>query len=436
MKKFIAILVAGLALWACTKEAPVTETATQPLKFNLSVTRGDAPDTKAVKTGWEDGDVVFVFFTGAEAPKYLEMKYQYDAESKTGSWVQTPKNGTAEESFALSGTSGTMTAIHLPFGNDATVRAFGTTSFGFNQTYLSYYLVAEKANYEVVDGVVNGELNLTVPDGYVQFFIEDSYAEDGLYWLGVDAVKPAGVVCVNADGTVSKQVDRAQDKIPGYAYGGGYVFSGLLDSDYAYGQNYYFALSDDITRSDYFISGKTLQSHNAIKLPALDSEKWQEVGNNVTATLTYPTGSQVDWFTCNYGASVPEGAGTKYDLCRYNPPELDDSDLSDVDHCVIPTKADFTSLIDGCNWIPMSILGVAGLVAKASSGFLFFPQENYLMSDARSPSGDSMTTYYFFGVDIMTEYLASIGWYDYDESGSGIGFVSPKVAMRLYYNNN
>ena len=129
MKKTLAILMlAGLTLLACTKEAPVTTDASSPLAFNLTVTHPQ--DTKAVKTAWEDGDVVFVFFSEAEAPRYLEMKY----DAKNDAWIQTPKNGTAEGSFTLTG--GTMTAIYLPFGSGAKVVADGK-AFKFDKYKIS-----------------------------------------------------------------------------------------------------------------------------------------------------------------------------------------------------------------------------------------------------------------------------------------------------------
>ena len=65
-------------------------------------------------------------------------------------WTTIQMNGTTEESLGLSnGATGTMRAVYLPFGCNATVSESGT-SFVFNKTYYTYYLTAT-LDYTVVD---------------------------------------------------------------------------------------------------------------------------------------------------------------------------------------------------------------------------------------------------------------------------------------------
>ena len=369
MKKTLAILMlAGLGLLACTKEAPVTTDASGPLAFNLTVTHPQ--DTKAVKTAWEDGDVVFVFFSEAEAPRHLEMKY--DAGNKT--WIQTPKNGTTEESFSLIG--GTMTAVYLPFGSGAKVVADGK-AFKFDKTYYSYYFVASKQPYTVSSGVVSGNLDMTLPDNYVQFFIKDSAASDGAYTLGTDAVIPTGVASIAADGTITETSDKvAGDDMPGYAYGGGYLFSGKLDSSYSYGGYYFAKTKYDLSRADYFVTGKTLSSHSAIKLPANNSVyavtsdgpndgKWIPVGSDKTVKLMTDDSTDLGtWYTCNYNRRAPEYSGLSY--------TFDEANALGVD---LPTEEQFEriSIYSYCTWTWLSVHGYWGAVVKADKGFLFLP---------------------------------------------------------------
>ena len=381
MKKTLAILMlAGLTLLACTKEAPVTTDASGPLAFNLSVTHPQ--DTKAVKTAWEDGDVVFVFFSEAEAPRYLEM--EYDAGNKT--WIQTPKNGTAEESFSLTG--GTMTAVYLPFGNSAEVVADGN-AFTFDKTYYRYYFVASKQPYTVSGGVVSGNLYMTLPDGYVQFFIEDESPVDGAYALGTDAVIPVGVASIDKDGNVVETSDKdAGNDMVGYAYEGGYLFSGKLNGSYhsyvgdgistVEANAYYFAKTKkaDNTRADYFVSGKTLTRHSAIKLPANGNAKWQAVGSGIYYELKdiQDAGTAWEqeiklgkWYTCNYGCRVPEQLGTLYTF----------DDANALTGITLPTKAQFEKLSTTgvARWIWLSVHGQQGMVVQASNAFLFLPAQ-------------------------------------------------------------
>ena len=78
MKKIIVICCTALmAVMSCTKEMDLSRPEGQDsaqVVFNLSATHPN--DTKAVKTEWETGDVIFVFFSKQAAPKYLEMKME------------------------------------------------------------------------------------------------------------------------------------------------------------------------------------------------------------------------------------------------------------------------------------------------------------------------------------------------------------------------
>ena len=69
MKKLAIVCCAALlALLSCQKESlDIMETPQTPeipaakISFNLDATHPDGAGTKAVKTGWETGDVIFVF---------------------------------------------------------------------------------------------------------------------------------------------------------------------------------------------------------------------------------------------------------------------------------------------------------------------------------------------------------------------------------------
>jgi len=219
---------------------------------------------------------------------------------------------------------------------------------------------------------------MTIPEGYVQFFVEDAAATDEAYWLGCDAVIPTGVASISADGTITETSDmRAVDDMPGYAYSSGYLFSGKLVGSYSYGQNYYFAKTKtaDNSRADYFVTGKTLESHSAVKLPANDDiyavvsgipndGKWVPVGSGIPVTLYHSdlTTSLGTWHTCNYNQSVPEAVGSTYTFADAN-------SLG----ATLPTKEQFelTNNSSDCYWI--SVHGQQGTVVKAARGFLFFP---------------------------------------------------------------
>ncbi len=385
-KMWILIVMAAAIITSCGQEildsgSGITETA--PIVFNLTANHPDA--TKAVKTGWEAGDVIFVFFSGAAAPKHLKMHYDGSA------WSSAEYNGSRQTEGALGltdGKEGTMRAVYLPFGSSATVSADGT-SFTFNTTYYAYYLTATLP-YTVSNGKVIGTFQMQIPDDYVQFFVEDAEAVDEAYLLGCDAVIPVGVASIAADGTITETSDKtAADDMPGYAYSGGYLFSGKLNAQYSSTRKdereapveahaYYFAKTktSDNTRADYFVSGKTLTSHSAVKLPANGTSKWQAVGPGVSYELMYTLDAGTSWesstslgkwYTCNYGCSVPEQHGTPYTFDGAN----------SLPGVTLPTQDQFEKLntTGYAEWVWLPVHGHSGMVVKASNAFLFLPAQ-------------------------------------------------------------
>lgn len=365
MKKYLLVIVATMvALVSCEKEIeePTKDidepTVVSPVAFNL--TAKHPGETRAAKSGWEAGDVIFVFFNNVPAPKFLKMSYD------GSQWTSAEMDGSTAIASALglkNGDTGTMRAVFLPFGSDATVSASGT-DFVFNKTWYAYYLTAT-LDYTVADNAVSGAFNMTIPEGYVQFFIEDAAATDEAYTLGCDAVIPTGVASITSDGSVIETSDKtASDDMPGYAYSDGYLFSGKLGS-WEYGSNYYFAKTKvaDNSRADYFVTGKTLSSHSAVKLPANGDAKWVAVGGDRIARLTSGSVDLGVWYTCNYGQSVPESVGTCYSF----------NDANSIAGITLPSYDQFQALIDNCAWKTLSIHGQKGRVVAADNGFLFLP---------------------------------------------------------------
>ncbi|MBR5907988.1 MAG: hypothetical protein IKZ50_06320 [Bacteroidales bacterium] len=307
MKKTIIILSAILAFVACNQE--IIQPEDTSTVFNITITREG--DTKAVKSAWEDGDVVYLFFSTVAAPNYVKLSYS------GGSWTST-KVGT----FGIT-VDGTMTAIYLPYGNSETVSADGT-NFKFGNTYTSYYLKAEKAAYTVSGGVVSGTLNMVTPDGLVQFAMPltngttQFFRETaGAYTLSEAHLTPFAFASVAADGTISNETGySAGDPITGYLYGEGNArtinFSGILGTpgtatDYAFSfvnNMGTVATYDDVT---YTLSGnRTIAAKSAIKFPLISSSAWK------VPEPEYVTVGGIKWAKWNVGASTQEGYGDYY----------------------------------------------------------------------------------------------------------------------------
>lgn len=393
MKKYFVFLAAAVAaLLACGKTDPDPTPAPLPsstIIYNLGASFAEDLATSAptkgatgwVKSAWEDNDVIFVFSDKVAAPLYLKMTYS------GGSWTCDEPNG----SMGLqNGASGTFTAVYLPFGCNATISAGDEGAFVFSETYESLYWTATLA-YTVTNNTVSGNFNMKVPDKYVQLWIEDSSASSSSASckVGTDALRPIVVKGVDKNGNLTLQEKSVGANMPGYPHKGGYLFSGMMVSSYAYGQNYYFTktktANNTSTRADYFVSGKSLSSHMSITLPANNSSKWLPMGSDETVHLTKTINNEVKdygyWYTCNLGETKPENMGTRK--------SFEDASTFLTAHKRFATKDELDGMTENLTWIPMSILRKAGIVAVSDTGFLFFPD---IQSNPSNPSDT-----YFWG---------------------------------------
>ena len=391
MKKTMIVLSAVFALMACNKVAPETENngTIDASKVVFDFTINNAEATKAVKTGWENGDKVFIFFNGI-----------------TTAHVTTVYNGTAWtptlNGSATLPASGKLTAVYLPYGNGLT--ASYSSNWTFSEPRYTYYMVAKNVNYTIsnvedVAATLSAEINMQNPGGFVHFYVADASAADGAYTLASDAVIPVGIVSISSAGAVTETNDKnAGDAMVGYKYGDGYSFSGKVNSNYEYEDygnkisfgGYYFIKTKvaDGSREDYFTSKGTLVEKMAISLPANGSDKWIAVGADKWVDLGHTT---VKFATCNYNQTVPEAVGTTD--YTYN-----DAIALGVS---LPDKDQMEWLIDDANntWNWMTVNGQTGMVvsSKSTAGFLFLP------------AAFGHDCYYWSSVAI-DEYFAGYAW--------------------------
>ena len=321
MKKiFVLIGVAILALTACNQDLINTdfdEGKYPAITFNLSATHPDGVATKAVKTDWETNDVVFVFFSTATAPQYLEMKWD------GSKWINTEKNSLALAENA----TGTMRAVYLPFGSSATVLN-SEGAYTFSETYYSYYLTAT-LDYTVTGGVVSGTFDMQIPEGYIQFFVDKADAAPGdVIELRNKNLTPQGIVSIASDGTITHTTSATGAPLPGYVYdkeikasgeSKGYLFSGILAAGVrGVSTDYHFTLVSGGWKGDYYkksYTGKTLytgtSTGRAIKLHAIAN--WTPITEYKPIDLGIDVGGKrVYWADRNLGASSESGAGDYY----------------------------------------------------------------------------------------------------------------------------
>ena len=294
-------------------EKPLSDVENNEIKVDLKITRtDDFGSTKAtVKSAFANNDVVYIFFKGIEAPKYLEMKYN----SGTDSWSSTLKNSLVSSDIS-SAADKKMTAIYLPYGNTATVAASGTDFVFSDLTYTGYFLTAEQVNYTYAGGVLSGTLNMIAPtlsnaSDKLIHFDASGFTSGHNYKLSLDYVKPLSFVNVSAEGIITNDEGTIGDYITGYEDGSMLSFSGILDAS-AVGNavDYQFTI-DDVTTSILYTRDagtKTLSESKYIGIGAINNSSVWNAFEYVDLGL--PSG--IRWAKCNLGASSETDYGDYY----------------------------------------------------------------------------------------------------------------------------
>ena len=401
MKRKAIFLGIMLSFIACDKENTVLESPlnepqaaaqSDEIKVNLTIINSEVPETQTKawrKTGFADNDVVFVFFTGAVAPKYLEMKYS----SSTGKWTATPKNGLVLASDL--GSSGMMTAIYLPYGSGSTVISDGTNFKFDGPAYEGYFLRAERVGYTCQGGVLSGTLNMVGPkvqnyELFTHFDIDNADASHS-YKLSQNYVKPILLTSISTAGYVNHSYGSWGAEMTGHMDGTHLCFSGALDYGRAMTDSVYyqFCVEDENASKLYiytFRKNDKIGNNNLyIGLGSLTSSKW-------SVREYVDLGLSVKWGTMNIGASRSTDYGHLYawgETDRYYDNRLDSGELFTwregkengyaystyqgsygynyssssavpLDHDAaraiwggkwrMPTRAEMEELIDNCTW--------------------------------------------------------------------------------------
>lgn len=275
MKKILIAFAAAIFVFAsCSKtESPQPKT----LKLNLTVNHEGF--TKAVKTGWESGDIVYVFFgKPAEHPIPAYLTLTYNGSSWAAEWT----SGLEEEILAT--TSGTMSAAYVPGGITGMHFISETPRYNFTSSNYCYYLKCENAPYTVSSGVLNGVLNMTNgKENDIQFFLEGEAANATNLTFSCSEVMKYQIGSFYTDGTISWGNVAYDYPIKGMPYKGGAFFSGSL-KDVRNGVAFDYTIkivdnkgttedtSDDKTYT--LTKNRILKFRGAYKLPALSSGDW------------------------------------------------------------------------------------------------------------------------------------------------------------------
>ena len=274
MKKNTLLTIFGVALMAlsaCNKEeVPTSKT----LKLDLNIIHDS--DTKAVKTGWESGDKIYVFFgkpADHTTPAYLTLTF--DGSSWTEAWTA------GLEAEIASTASGKLHAVYTP-------GKLGTISYDpyykeyrFTGSDHGWYLKCENVSYTVSEGVLAATLNMARPSDFVQFYLEGQAANAGKLQFSGDKILKVEVSGLDQTGFGQGNYNYGRP-IDGVAYKGGLMFSGLLKEDASGVEASHTLTITDTkgtrdTKDDVVYTTKatkTMKYGDAFVLPALDNAAW------------------------------------------------------------------------------------------------------------------------------------------------------------------
>ncbi|MCR4860567.1 MAG: fimbrillin family protein [Bacteroidales bacterium] len=275
MKRLIIALGAALmTLAACNKAETVP--APQSLRLDLTVNYM-GPGTKAVKTGWEAGDKVYVYFPGDETPvenqdpAYLTLTYD------GGKWAESWTAGLEAEVAKTS--SGNLYAAYVPAGIDEIdvydpfleVFRFYTQEFWCLTTPQKDQGAAQ---YTVTDGVLTATLDMQT-DSFVQFFLPVDPEMAGNLTLSCSDILLFSILGFDSNYGIGFSSGDYGYPLPGVAFQGGVAFSGLIDEEKT--KDFVLTLTDNNgTEEDesddtvYTLTkNATLAPHDAVLLPKL-----------------------------------------------------------------------------------------------------------------------------------------------------------------------
>jgi hypothetical protein len=401
MKKTIFALFALLAVFACNRnevdfQNPDWEKDNTPMSFSLSVNAigGDAETKAALKAGWSDGDVVYIFFD-AIPTKYVKKTFNGSAWSDT-----YPGGDFVAGDFSASGpaASRNMTAVWFPQGEVDVTYADSKFSFTIGGEKIYSHYMSVYAAYSISGTTVSGTLDMEKPAGFVQFFVPGIAAGDApAYRLmeshltpkACDYVALAGGVNESAlaDGYSLKGMAFTTDESVTGALFGGYLSSAGTTTSYKFSLVKGVSAALPAAEGTYTLLGyRNIAAGTSMTFPTIEGGAWGEMSPFVDlgfGDIQWATGNLKDDGTIvsplatgdyyQWGATAVYANTAQYYTGNTElPSNRDIAYLRSSGNWHMPSKAQFDALVNSANttgtWV------VTG--GPTNGGWLFTSKEN------------------------------------------------------------
>ena len=212
-KMFFALAALVLAFTGCSQEDEAIQTNEQKaVKVVVNMDKpGFGTDTRAARTGWEEGDEVVVTLAG-QLTAYVKLTYQNDKTWETAFYrYDEDEEGYIELTEEQSASFIAEIETALPSGSvKAAYFSSGVLGVNYNETYVHIItkaltqnkgeciMTCEDGEYSVSGGALT--LNITMIPQVAQFTIKDLNVEDDyiVCYEGTITAYASGII--NADG--------------------------------------------------------------------------------------------------------------------------------------------------------------------------------------------------------------------------------------------
>ena len=399
MKKTLLFAVAVLALAACSKESLEKEEGiidASKLVFNIDVQNANA--TKGVKTVWEDGDDVYVFFED-NTTQYVKMTYD------GSSWTYADKDGYSKfTGLTLAASGKKLSAVYMPDFVCSAAPTYDTDKWTFGAIQV-YFQKAEEVSYTVTStadvNTLNATISLAAPAGISQIFVPST--EYSALGSGEEYVLTAThYIPFNFSGIVpggDAEYGTTVNGFPLTAHAGslsgdtGLYFWGLLEGAGTY--DFDFQLVKQNAANKYAISSqyksvadKTVGSSFAAKLTGLtDRGKFVSLGYDggplwATGNLDKTNNTIVDPLAAGeyfmYGYTTPYNSSNPKYTGMENPLSTDHDAAYQANNAWrIPTKDQFDALVSSTNTTAVTQNGGLFVTSKVNGISIFLKTEGY-----------------------------------------------------------
>ena len=272
MKKILLVMsILAMAFVSCSKDDANTQNDGYKLVVNISEKPAFNEVSRAVRTSWENGDVVYVVFDGdlydgATAAKYLTLTY--NNSSWTPTWVGT----TIDEVAAK--TTKTLRALYV--NTPVTPEFWGNGRFLTcdSTTQGVYTMKCDNGTYTVSDSTIT--LNIALEHKCSQITVRGIDVA-GNWTLSCDGLQAIMGGSFKNNDKVGVSAKSFNAPLAGFANADGVSFYGYYPGATT-SSNLIFTLSNGTkTYTRSFTDNGRLKAGDAIIMDGPDSGKWTEV---------------------------------------------------------------------------------------------------------------------------------------------------------------